>query len=178
MDLRHLAIDLWERRRTLAMVLVGLLLADLCLSVVLFGVLMPGLKEQRALLAKRTAIVDASAQNQRPGVNMQAFYAQVPAYGTFPDFLKQLYQFSRSAGLRIDRITYRPEQTALRPVLRYTMDFSVKGSYRQIKTFLQSLESWQQLVVVEQVQLSAQYPERDEVVLSMRLAAYFSSVSS
>lgn len=183
MDLKHLAIELWERRRTLTIIVLGALVVNIFLSCVLLGGMVPKLNRDRSLLVQRTARVEnapngAGHAHPLAKTRLEKFYGQIPGYEKFPDFLKQLYQYSRDAGLKIDRITYRPEQTDLRTVLSYAMDFSVKGRYRQIKEFLQALESWPQLVVVEQVRLAGQDPDRDEVVLSIRLTAYFTMVSS
>lgn len=184
MALNYLATDLWRRHRPLSAVLLGGLVVNLCLSFLLLGVMMPRLERDRAVLIQRqtagTETARSSAGNGpvQASARLDAFYRQIPPYAHFPDFLKQLYQYARDAGLNIDRITYKPSQTDLGNVLSYAMDFSVKGRYSQIKEFLQALESWPQLVVVEQVQLAGQSPDRDEVVLSMRLTAYFSSGAS
>ena len=184
MVLKGLFEELWRTNRLrTVLVLVGLIL-----NILLFGVLLtsmlPGLEKDQTTLLKQQAIerragTDSSSQN-RPSASaiLERFYGQVVAYEKFPEFLQQLYQYSGDAGLNIDRITYRPEKTDLRTVLRYELDFSVIGQYGQIKVFLHALEGWPQLVVVEQVKLSGQKPDRDEVVLSIRLAAYFKTVPS
>ncbi len=184
MVLKAIFEELWRTNRVrTVLVLVGLILNILLFTVILTSML-PGLEKDQTILLQhqsiqRRAVTDPSNQGRRsPSAILEKFYGQVAAYEKFPEFLQQLYQYSGDAGLNINRITYRPEKTDLRTVLRYELDFSVTGQYGQIKEFLHALEGWQQLVVVEQVKLSGQKPDRDEVVLSIRLAAYFNTVPS
>lgn len=184
MVLKGLFEELWRtiRVRTV-LVFVGLIL-NVFLYSLLFTSMVPGLEKDQTLLVqhqeinRRTGADSPSQGRPSASVILENFYGQVAAYEKFPEFLQQLYQYSSDAGLNIDRITYRPEKTELRTVLRYELDFSVTGQYRQIKGFLHALEGWPQLVVVEQVKLSGQKPDKDEVVLSIRLAAYFNTVPS
>lgn len=184
MVLKGVFEELWRTNRVrTVLVLVGLILNIFLFSVLLASML-PGLENDQTLLAQNQAIQRRAGSDPlsqgRPSASaiLEKFYGQVAAYEKFPEFLQQLYQYSGDAGLSIDRITYRPEKTDLRTVLRYELDFSVSGQYGQIKEFLHALEGWPQLVVVEQVKLSGQKPDSDEVVLSIRLAAYFNTVPS
>lgn len=183
MVMKYQLVELWNTRRLDFILVVGGLILNIALSLILFGGILPGLARDRAELMQRRA---GMSRSETDGSNMvparmsdqlQSFYRQVAAYEKFPDFIKQLYQYSENSGLNIQRITYRPQKTDLSTVIRYDLEFSVTGTYLQIKKFLQALENWPQLVVVEQVRLAAQQPERDAVVLSIRLAAYFNTVS-
>ncbi len=176
--------ELWRTNRRGCILILGGLLVNISLLLLLHAVMLPGLEKDQATLIQRQAAQRALAV-EKPGQALsdasdplEQFYRQVADYESFPEFLKQLYLYSRDSGLNIERIAYRPEKTDLRTVLRYQLDFSVTGQYLQIKKFIQALENWSQLVVVEQVKLTGQKPERDEVVLSIRLAAYFDTVES
>lgn len=180
----NILAEFWRTNRVgSALILVGLII-NVGLFTFLHLYMLPGLQRDQATLVQRQGILRVNGSevlgqsiSQAPDI-LGKFYAQVGAYKKFPEFLQQLYQYSADAGLTIERIAYRPETTELSTVLRYEMDFSVTGQYGQIKEFLHALETWPQLVVVEQVSLSAQKPDRDEVVFSIRLAAYFNTVSS
>lgn len=168
--------ELWRTNRVrTVLVLVGLMLNILLFSV-LFTRMLPGLEKDQTVLVQQQAHQRRAKSyplHQGPlsaSAILEKFYGEVAAYERFPEFLQQLYQYSSDSGLKIDRITYRPEKTDLRTVLRYELAFSVNGQYGQVKEFLHALEGWPQLVVVEQVKLSGQKPDRDEVVLSIRLA--------
>ncbi len=184
MVIKGLFEELWRTNRVRTVLVFAALMLNILLFSVLLTRMVPGLEKDQTMLLQhqanqRRAGADTLGQG-RPSASaiLEKFYGQVTAYERFPEFLQQLYQYSGDAGLNINRISYRPEKTDLRTVLRYELDFSVTGQYGQIKEFLHALEGWPQLVVVEQVKLSGQKPDRDEVVLSIRLAAYFNTVPS
>jgi len=184
MAMKYILIELWRSRRTEIMLVGGAVILNIVLTLILLVGMVPSLERDRSeLIQYRLAAERASADGPagaegKVTERLQSFYRQIAAYGTFPDSIQQLYQYSENSGLNIERISYRPQQTDLKTVLRYELEFSVTGQYREIKKFLQALEGWSQLVVVEKVRLAGGQPARDAVVLSIRLAAYFNTVSS
>lgn len=184
MGMKHILAELWRSRDVQSWVVFGGLLVNLILCLLLFSVMLPGLNKDRADLIRKQANMrglgehDPNQQVSRMSAQLDVFYGRVAAYENFPDFIRQLYQYAGDSGFNINRINYQPGKTDLPTVLKYELDFSVTGQYRQIKTFLEALENWTQLVVVEEVQLAARQPERDAVELRIRLVAYFKTVSS
>jgi hypothetical protein len=184
MALKIIFTELWRSHRSLLLLLLGGVLLNGLLYGMLHGIMLPGLERDVSLLAQRQAAARTAREQPGPTVAGGAllqdhdnFYRQVAAYRTFPDFIQQLYQYASDSELAINRIAYRPENTDLPDILRYTLEFSVSGPYRTLREFVERLEQWEQLVVVEQIRLDARQPERDEVILSLRLSAYFNTGS-
>lgn len=184
MAIQHIFMDLFQNHRKAVWPVVVGVCVNCIFSLILMTFLWPRFTEDRAALVRqRIAALEAKARVTENAVprtreELERFYRGVSDYRSFPDFLKQLSRFAGDAGLRIDSINYRPEKSELQTILKYTLDFSVTGKYRQIRQLLDHLENWSLLVVVEEVRLSARQPERDEVVLSIRLTAYFKTVAS
>ena len=142
------------------------------------------------LLARQTALrqgqqeaqssLTPQQQARRAQTDLTTFRRALPRVDKFTAFVGELFREAHRAGLRIDQIVYDPKEVKGVGVLRYTLEFSVAGSYSQVRRFIYALESSPRLVAIESVALSeaksrakAKKPGRAEVSLRLRLATYF-----
>jgi type IV pilus assembly protein PilO len=93
-------------------------------------------------------------------------------------FLSEVYSLARAAGLDIDRISYDPEQVGEQHLLRYTLNFSVAGSYAQVKSFIRSLERSGGIMILGKLSLIGEQADKDRVSLRLQLTTYFLSDKS
>jgi type IV pilus assembly protein PilO len=126
--------------------------------------------------ARRPASLGSELSVFRKGEDdLAEFRGAIPGKNDFTSFLAELFSLSSAAGISIDRISYAPREDDW-DLLRYTLSFSVHGSYAQLKKFIHSLEASARLIAIEEVSLSG--AERQEgggapVSLSVRLSTYF-----
>ena len=79
--------------------------------------------------------------------------------------------------LDINQVQYSPKLLPDQGLLAYSLEFSVTGSYGEIKHFIFGLEQSPRLISIDQLGLSAAArPGRQrQVALSLRLTTYFRS---
>ena len=101
-------------------------------------------------LAERDALRDKSLQmhararvaqlhpEEKPGRERQlrTFYAFFPAPATLPDWLGRIYAAAQRRGLSLELGQYKPAQEAGARLMRYQVVLPVRGSYAQIRGFV------------------------------------------
>lgn len=113
--------------------------------------------------------------------NLQQFNHLIPEQTDFSVFLGELFEWSQQAGLDIHQIRFQPEADKESGLLRYGLNFSVEGSYAQVKQFIHLLENTRRILLVEKISLSGSSitnKSRDNVALRIELATYFQGDSS
>lgn len=113
--------------------------------------------------------------------NLQQFDQIIPLQADFSTFLGELFAWSQQAGLEIHQINYQPEKEKESGFLRYGLNFSVKGSYAQVKQFVHLLENARRIVLIEKISLSgapARNKGEHDVDLKVELATYFKEGSA
>jgi type IV pilus assembly protein PilO len=108
--------------------------------------------------------------------NLQQFNQLIPLQTDFSTFLGELFDWSQQAGLEIHQIGYQPKYEKETAFLRYGLSFSVKGSYAQIKKFIQLLENAPRILLIDKISLvgsSSSKQDRGNVDLKIELSTYF-----
>jgi type IV pilus assembly protein PilO len=180
-----LIVALWHANRGGPLLLVVALVLNLGLLAMVYAWQRPRLERLEATVLKRQAAQRRPGRNdgatsapEQMAVDLDRFFARIAPYEGFPVFLSELYDHAAVAGLRIDRISYRPEREQAVPLLRYGLEFSVTGAYGQVKRFIHALEQSPRLIVLEEMALAGQEPARDRVTLRIELATFFKAKDS
>lgn len=114
--------------------------------------------------------------------DLATFRAAIPSRAGFPALLGELFTLAEASGLEIERVGYEPKEIEERGLLRYGLNFSVTGTYRQIKLFIYELEQSPRLIIIEDVSLgenaAVDAGATAQVTLRLRLATYFRADAS
>ncbi|MCK5826795.1 MAG: type 4a pilus biogenesis protein PilO [Desulfuromusa sp.] len=108
--------------------------------------------------------------------NLQQFDHLIPVQTDFSGFIGELFEWAQQAGLEIHQINYQPKHEKEAALLRYGLNFSVKGSYSQVKNFIYLLENSQRILLIEKISLSGSSTNKSgqrKVDLLIELATYF-----
>jgi len=108
--------------------------------------------------------------------NLQQFNQLIPAKNDFPNFIGDLFDWSKQSDLQIHQIRFQPENEKETGFLRYGLSFSVKGDYSQVKKFIHLLENTERILMIEKISLSGSSSRQgggQAVDLKIELATYF-----
>jgi hypothetical protein len=92
------------------------------------------LHDELSAMAKRAS--KAGDELRSPATDLEAFYAFFPAPDELPDILGKIYGAARSQGLILERGEYRVARSPLDGMLQYQLAFPVRGTYPQIRKFV------------------------------------------
>jgi type IV pilus assembly protein PilO len=177
----------WRLNRNVPILIGGLVILNILAYAMTTYLVAPRLNALERLYIDRQAQVrearlsgqnGASAASPR-GIYRQGeedlgkFRAAIPSRAEFTALIGEVYSLAGKAGLSIDRIAYDPKEVTGRGLLRYSLNFSVRGDYGQIKRFVYSLEQSDRLIAIEELSLSGGEAEEGEVNLRVRLSTYF-----
>ncbi len=181
----------WEHNRArVVMILVLIILTVAALTVRLLAVepRLQSLNEERfrlqQLIRQRKAdFVDSEipiSMAAQLDKNIQKFNALIPEKKLFSLFLGDLFAWSEEAGLELDQIQYNPESDEGTGFLRYGINFSVKGSYAQIKEFIHLFEQSERILLINKISLngSGSRGKDDQVSLNISATTYFKGGAS
>ena len=174
----------WRSHRSLVGAVAALILANLLVLVLYQTWLAPRTYAlQREFLQSQERLRDlrrreGTAGTLRSGLDaveadLKRFREAIPSRLEFTELVGEIFDLAGAAGLVIEAIGYQPEPLPEAGLLQYTLNFSVTGSYEQVKQFIHALEQSERLVGVERIALSGGEPTEDEVNLRLRLTTYF-----
>lgn len=106
--------------------------------------------------------------------DLASFWQAIPHRAELSGLLGELFTLADEAGLRIDQVGYDPQAVEGRRLLRYSLGFSVSGSYLQVKRFVHALEESPRLIALESLTLSGTDDEdTGDVTLNIKLSTLF-----
>jgi len=115
---------------------------------------------------------------EQMATNIQLFNDLIPPQAEFSDFIGELFDYAQRAGLNIHQINYKFnfEKNNTSELLRYGLNFSIKGTYSQIKKFIYLLENAPRILLIEKISMRVN-PSRNgdpnKVNLQIELATFF-----
>ncbi len=123
----------------------GMLLGAAGIAALLFA----GLHLEPAVQSDRDQLARVIAeQRDRPGAatelpasptqRLEAFYGGFPAVADIPAGLGRLVKLAAADGLALEQGQYRLAAEAAGPLLRYEMKLPVRGTYRQVRRFVEA----------------------------------------
>lgn len=178
-------LAIWRTSRVLPVLVVILLVGNLGVYAWTVYRLTPELTALRRTYSELRSAGLRSQQGLSPSLeesfqraeqDLLTFRRAIPPAAEFTGLIGELFAMANSAGLTLDRVGYDPKMLEDRGLLRYDLVFSVRGDYRQIKTFIHALEQSARIIAIEGLSLAGQESaERGAVNLSIRLSTYFAS---
>lgn len=176
--------QLWARQRAAVAALLLLLAVNLAVGLLAGFYLAPAvtarelqLQQQHAELRGEQPGSQAPAQLLADGErDLAAFRERMPPYRNFTALLGDLEEMAGKAGLEIAQVNYKNEQVKELDLLRYTLDFTLDGSYRSVKQFIHTLEQSPRLLILRRVSLQEVEGEdggASQVRLQLSLETFF-----
>ena len=175
----------WRMNKTVPVLLLLLLLIDLGAWAGLRFRLEPRVQAleqsylQRQEEVRRLQKEGRAPRQEEDGLilaeqDLATFRQAIPHRAELSGLLGELFTLADEAGLRIDQVGYDPQALEGRPFLRYSLGFSVSGSYLQVKRFVHALEESPRLIALESLTLSGtDDPDAGDVTLNIKLSTLF-----
>jgi hypothetical protein len=130
-------------------------------------------------LARLEALLDATGGDREwvAEVDRQFKNLHNDVFGTLDgrltDILRAVGSATRNAGLLPGSYSYSAEQDRDTGFIRFSIQFSVEGEYRQIRQMLASLQSSTEFLLVEGLSLAGdEDPVSQELKISVRIATF------
>jgi Tfp pilus assembly protein PilO len=99
--------------------------------------------EQRRLDAMQREVAElrqharpAREETRSPADNLAAFYASFPVPDELPEILDTIFRAARRQSLTLERGEYRVTRPSTAGMVQYQLTFPVRGSYPQIRKFV------------------------------------------
>ena len=172
--------QLWAGHRVLLSTVAVLLAANIFAGMALQMYLVPTVSQREQELIRRQAELrsgggDSPAQLYAQGEkDLATFRGKIPPHREFTRLIAELHNLADAAGLDLNQVSYRPEESKESKLLSYTLSFTVVGSYREIKQFIHALEQLPRVIVLRQIGLQGVGQEGDtDVRLQLSLETFF-----
>ena len=123
--------------------------------------------EQGGKLTESPLVVFARGSKE-----LKEFREAIPTKNELTGLISEIFALAESSGLKIGRISYKPENLEEMALLSYELDFGVSGDYNQIKKFTFKIEQSDRIVSIDEMGLSST-PQGDDVSLKLKLTTYF-----
>lgn len=104
---------------------------------------------------------------------LQEFSRSLPQSKHFPSIVSTLSDLARRHRLTIPSINYQREKATASDLTRVSISFGVEGSYRNIRSFIRSVEASDQFMIIEDLNLLK--PGKDHqapIQMQLRMAIY------
>lgn len=112
------------------------------------------------------------ASRQNPHLQLVRFYESFPSLASAPNWLKQLYRAAQSNHLELMRGDYRILRKEHGQLSQYQMTLPLKGSYPNIRGFLNTVLSEFPGISLDNVAFERQKIGEADVQVSVRLTLY------
>lgn len=174
--------QLWSGHRLLLSVAGLLLLANLALGLTLQQYLVPTVNSlEQQLIQSQAELRGSTSKGKSPAQlfaqgerDLKTFREKIPSHQEFTGLIVELQSLADEAGLDLNRITYAHEQGKGSDLLQYKLNFTLEGSYRDIKQFVHALEQSPRLIIIEQIGLQGVGQDIDtDVRLQLSLETFF-----
>ncbi len=174
----------WRQNRLVPVLLLVLLLINIGLQVWRVRMVRPQVAQLRQNLERQQQELERMRQlgarqdspeavYRRGREDLSRFYAMIPANSDLTGLIEELFNMAHRAGLEIDRIGYDPRKLEERPLLAYSLMFSVSGNYEQLKSFVYDIETSSRLITLDEITLSGAGGGDRPVSLNLRFTTYF-----
>jgi Tfp pilus assembly protein PilO len=107
-----------------------------------------------------------------PAQKLAAFYGLFPAHETLPDLLETIYGAAKKQALVLEQGEYRPVKDALGDLVRYQVTLPVRGTYPQIRKFVDGALTGVRTLSLESIQFERQKVGDPTVEAKVRFVVY------
>jgi len=175
--------QLWSGQRLLVSATVLILAINLLVGLTLHYYLVPTLITREQQLLQRQAELRGGARSDDSPAQLLAdgerdlttFRSKIPPYREFSGLLVELQKLADDAGLELGQVSYKHDREQDVDLLRYTLTFTLAGSYRDVKQFVHALEQSSRLLILREIGLQGvgQDETGTEVRLQLSLETFF-----
>lgn len=175
--------QLWTGHRVPVCAVALLLLTNLAVGLTLQQYLVPTVSEREQQVIRRQSDLrsgggDSPVQLLAQGEkDLATFREKIPSHREFTGLIVELQSLADEAGLDLDQVSYKPDREKGSDLLRYTLTFTLVGSYRDIKQFVHALEQSSRLIILRQIGLQGDGEGDTDVRLQLSLETFFRGVS-
>lgn len=124
------------------------------------------LSRREAQLAESGVPVSDVEQMER---DLLKFSQLIPNKQNFSDFIGELFSMAQDSTLEIRQVSYQPEIDEESHYLKYGLNFSVEGSYSQLKKFIHFLENSQRILIVDKIELSGRPSKENSATVNLQI---------
>lgn len=107
---------------------------------------------------------------ERMEKELLSFAALVPAKEKFAEFVGDLFSWADQTNLDIRQVSYRPETDNESTYLTYSLNFSVQGTYAQLKKFIHLLENSKRILIIDQISMMGRRDKGKSSVVNLRIS--------
>ena len=104
--------------------------------------------------------------------DLQTFRQAIPTKKELTGLIGEIFSLASTSGLKIDRISYKPERLKDVRLLQYGLSFNVSGTYNQVKKFAHIIEQSSRLLTIDDMSLNTGQQGKD-VDLKLNLTTFF-----
>jgi type IV pilus assembly protein PilO len=108
--------------------------------------------------------------------DLQVFRQAIPVKQELTGLVGEIFDLATSSGLKIDRISWKPEHLQEMRLLQYGLGFNVTGTYNQIKKFTHKIEQSNRLLTIDSMSLNSGQ-QSGNVDLNLNLTTFFRAES-
>jgi hypothetical protein len=107
-----------------------------------------------------------------PAQKLAAFYGSFPAPGALPDQLNLIYRAAQQQALALEQGEYRAGKESLEELMRYQITLPVRGTYPQIRKFVDGALARVPALALESIQFERQKIGEPSLEARIRFVLY------
>ena len=130
------------------------------------------LEEERTEVRRQLA---QHAESRQAHNDMGTVLAALPLQRDFAPLALGLTEQAKSNGVRIPGLSYQVERTDVQGVTRAVLQGAMIGRYEHIRLFIHNLETAQELVLIENLDVDRSHRTDQELTVNLRLVTYLRS---
>jgi Tfp pilus assembly protein PilO len=116
---------------------------------------------------------DEIARYRIAEIELKVFKDKLPPKEKFVERVREIHDLLRQNGLRMQRITFKPEQAGPMKLWRYASSFSVQGKYSQLKAFIAALQNSPSLFCLDHLSFKRVSRPPGTVDMKLEMSTYF-----
>ena len=116
--------------------------------------------------------IDVATVYRRGNDDLKRLLERIPAKREFPRVLGEILDAAAANSTSTGAVSYKPQPVKDRNLLAYGISLSVSGSYAAIKSFLDDLQKFDSLVVVDSISFTKSDLYEENVVMDVKLTVY------
>ncbi|MBW2095979.1 MAG: hypothetical protein JRI80_13930 [Deltaproteobacteria bacterium] len=116
---------------------------------------------------------DEIARYRIAGVELKLFKGKLPSKEKFVEQVREIHELLQRNGLRMQRLTFKPEEVGPLGLWKYSSSFSVRGKFSQLKPFIADLQNSKSLFCLDRISFKRVSNSRGLVDLNLEVSTYF-----
>lgn len=103
--------------------------------------------------------------------DLKSFIAELPGASDMTGIIQKLHRLASKSGLKISASKHAQSYEKDYGLIKYTVSFPIRGSYRKIRKFIYALEKLPYLMSIDDITIATN--EKLEVSLPVKISIYF-----